>query len=148
MKNLGQKSIFVLSVLADEMMYWKKAAVFPSHERILKELAEKLSVHKGARTLMRWLAIMESSALISRNKRHRFTPQNGWEFRSSLYQITMLGWSQLRRARFYTWDQIKQFFGEVSRGFRKKKTPQRTIRPRGELTSVGDIMVGLGYNTS
>lgn len=146
--NLGLKALPVLIVLADEMMYWKKAAVFPSHERILKELREKISIKRGTRSLMRWLAIMEKSGLISRNKRHRFTAQNGWEFRSSLYRITMVGWSELRRAGVYKWAEIKQFFGEVNKWFRKKKTPRRIVRPSGPLTHIGDITECILHNTS
>jgi len=148
MNKLGQKALPVLICLGDEMMYWKKTRVFPAHERILNELREKTSIRRGKRTLMRWMKLMESSGLIYRTKRHRFTPKNGWEFRSSLYGITNFGWNLLIRAGVYTRDEVNRLIGIAKANFRKTKKTRKVFKPSGVLTSVGDILGGLGYNTS
>lgn len=148
MNKLGIKSLPVLICLASDMMYWRKTRVFPAHKRILDELREKISIRRTARSLMRWMKLMEGSGLIHRTKRHRFTVKNGWEFRSSLYGITMPGWSLLRRAGVYTWDEIHRLIGEAKANFRKPKKSRKAFRPSGQLTSVSDILGGLGFNTS
>lgn len=148
MNKLGIKSLPVLICLASDMMHFKKTRVFPAHKRILNELREKISIRRGSRTLMRWLGLMEDSGVITRNKRHRFTAQNGWEFRSSLYGITKPGWNLLVRAGVYTWDQIHSLWGMAKANYRPSKKARKVLRPSGDLTHVGDIMGGLGYNTS
>lgn len=148
MNKLGIKSLPVLICLASDMMYWRKARVFPAHKRILNELREKISIRRTARSLMRWMKLMEGSGLIHRTKRHRFTVKNGWEFRSSLYGITQQGWNLLVRAGVYTWDQINNLKGEAKKYFRKPKKTRKVFRPSGQLTSVSDILGGLGFNTS
>lgn len=148
MNKLGIKSLPVLICLASDMMFFKKTRVFPSHKRILNELREKISIRRTARSLMRWMKLMENSGLIHRNKRHRFTAQNGWEFRSSLYGITMPGWNLLVRAGVYTWDQVHRLQGIAKATFRKTKKTQKVVRPPGQLTSIGDILGCHGYDTS
>lgn len=148
MKNLSLAPLPVLICLASDMMYFKKTRVWPGHARILKELQIKMRINRCSRTLMRWLANMESENLISRNKRHRVTPENGWEFRSSLYGITMSGWNLLIKAGYYTWDQFHRLQGMAKVKYGQIKKPQKAMRPPGELTHVGDIYKGLLFNTS
>jgi hypothetical protein len=148
MINLSIQSLPVLICLASDMMFFGKTRVFPGHERILKELQEKTRINRSPRTLMRWLKRMESHGLINRAKRHRFSARNGWEFRSSLYGINMPGWYLLVKAGLYTWDQFHRLQGIAKASFRKKGKPRKAFRPSGQLTSVSDILGGLGFNTS
>jgi hypothetical protein len=148
MKNLGLHSGPVLQIIASEMMYHKKARVFPSHKRILNELKIKFREVRCPRTLMRWMKRAESHGLITRTKRHRYTPQNGWEFRSSLYGITMLGWYLLVKGGYFTWKQIRGLWEEVKANFRKPKKNRKVFRPSGELTSIGEIFGGARPDTS
>ena len=140
MKNLGLHSGAILKILADEMMYWKKARVFPSHAKILKELDIKFREVRCPRTLMRWMKKAESHGLLIRTKRHRFTAQNGWEFRSPLYGITKLGWYLLVKNGTYTWKKIRHLWEQVTATFRKPKKNRKVFRPSGELTSIKDIL--------
>lgn len=148
MKSLGQQALPVLICLASDMMHFKKTRVWPGHTRIVKELKEKTSISRCTRTLMRWMARMESHGLIYRNKRHRFTAQNGWEFRSSLYGITVLGWNLLIRAGVYTRDEYNRLKGQAKSTFRRSKRTQKVFRPSGNLTHIGDFVKGLLFNTS
>lgn len=148
MKNLSQKALPVLLCLASDIMYFGKAKIFPSHARIIKELGKKLSIRLTPRSLMRWLAVMESHGVITRTKRHRYSAQNGWEFRSSLYGITVVGWALLANSNVYSWAQIHRLWDRIKKTFRKPGKTRKVSRPSGPLTSVGDILGGLRYNTS
>lgn len=148
MKNLGLFSLSILTVLGNEMEYWGKTRVFPSHKRIRNEMKEKCSVTKSERTVNRWLAMMEAAGLIRRNKRHRWTPANGWEFRSSLYEITMLGWNLLFRQGVWTRNKYNSLVQKAKSTFRKSKKPRKVSRPSGELTHVSESFKCLLHNTS
>ena len=148
MKNLSQKALPVLLCLASDIMYFGKAKIFPSHERILKELGKKLSIRLTPRSLMRWLAVMESHGVITRAKRHRYTAQNGWEFRSSLYGITVVGWALLANSGGYSWAQIHRLWDRIQKTFRKTGKTRKVVRPSGELTHISDSFKCLLHNTS
>ncbi|HUU41975.1 MAG TPA: hypothetical protein VMW42_13650 [Desulfatiglandales bacterium] len=147
-KNLALHALPILQVLADEMFYHGKTRVFPSQKRIVNELKEKASIKRSIRSLNRWLAFAEKHGLIRRNKRHRFTAQNGWEWRSSLYEITMLGWNLLFRFGSWSREKYNLLVQRAKATFRKSKKPRRVFRPSGELTSIGSILEDHRYNTS
>jgi len=148
MKDVGLYGDPVLTVIADEMMYWRKNGVFPSQKRILNEVKEKFGISRCIRTLNRWLAVTESNGLIRRKKRHKKDKLLGWIFRSSLYTITGDGWKLLIKAGKYTWDQFSTLIKEAKANFRKSKKPRMVLRPSGELTHIGDILEGHLDNTS
>ena len=91
---------------------------------------------------------MESHGVVTRTKRHKYSAQNGWEFKSSLYGITVMGWSLLARAHVYGWDEIHRLWGEIKKRVRKPKKTRKGFRPSGSLTGMGQIMGALGFDTS
>lgn len=148
MKNVNLYALQVLSVIADEMMYWRKTGVFPSQKRIQKELKEKCDITISIRTLNRWLRKAESAGLIRRTKRHKKHPILGWLFRSSLQNIMGPGWKLLIGFKRYTWDQFNSLIKDAKANFRKPKNPREVFRSSGELISLGDVIGGLGFDSS
>ncbi|TES93555.1 MAG: hypothetical protein E3J94_01265 [Desulfobacteraceae bacterium] len=145
MKGLNPYELEILLVLAGEIMYWRKTGVYPSQQRILKELEKKFGIIRCIRTLNRWLAVTVSHDLLWRQKRHIRDSILGWIFRSSLYKITGPGWRLVIKNSKYTWDQFSSLIKEATANFRKPKKNRKVFRPSGELTSIGDILGAAQY---
>ena len=148
MKDMKTYAVSLLAVVANEAKYWGKRGVFPSQQRILNELEKKFGLNRCIRTYNRWAAELESRGLIRRKKRHKKDPLLGWIFRSSLTTITRSGWVSLINAGHYTWKEFNNLIKEAEASFRKPKKTRKVFRSSGSLTSVGDILGGLGYDTS
>lgn len=90
--NLSRKAAPILAVLFRLNEHHGKKYCFPAQETILKHLTE-LCFHTICRRQLNYdLKCIENSGLIRRIRRHRRTRLRGMEFRSTLYQITRLGY--------------------------------------------------------
>lgn len=129
--NLSLHGIAVLTVLKDEMDYWKKSYCYPSQMRITRELAEKVSVHRSRRTVNRWLRKLEEAQIIRRQRRLKHHPIKGLMFKSTLYYIGWLGYELLRHWGKISMNEYRQKMAELREKERIRKEKPESETPSG-----------------
>ena len=121
--NLSKKAIFPLKVLLRLNKFYGKKYCFPSQNTILKHLKEMCSHGICRRQLNYDLKNMVFHGLIRRIRRHRRTKTRGMEFRSTLYEISRLGYNLLFRCGDVTWGFVKGLMNTENQKVAKKEKP-------------------------
>jgi len=91
------KSHSLLAIISGLCAHFGKLYCYPSQEKLIELLNERVHIQKSRATLNRWLADLEGEGLIVRRSRHRRDPRRGWVFRSTLYEVTLRGYQILAR---------------------------------------------------
>jgi len=121
--KLSQKAIFPLIVLHNLNKFWGKLYCYPSQETILKRMKVECSHDICRRTLNYNLKEMESHGLITRIRRHRRKKYTGMEFRSTLYEITVLGYNLLLRTKVILPGYLRSIRKKLERMLERKRKP-------------------------
>jgi len=141
--KLSRKALPILLTLNKLNTYFHKLYCYPSQNKLLQLLSSFTSLQISRRQLNYDLQVLESHGLIRRIQRHRVTLAKGMEFRSTLYEITLLGYNLLLRAQVITFNAFKTIRNRIRQALtlqeERKPTPNRT----SQLTSLSDIIHGL-----
>ena len=121
--KLAQKALIPLIILHNLNKFWGKLYCFPSQETILKRMKIMCSHHICRRTLNYYLKVMESHQVIRRTRRHRRTKKRGMEFRSTLYEITFLGYNLLLRAGIVLPGYLRAIQDKLRKAATKRRKP-------------------------
>lgn len=81
-------ALTIAAIAAHHRQKW----CFPSQATLCARMAQHQHVRRSRRTVNRWLAQLESTNLIRRQRRHRVEPGRGLVFRSTLYRFTRAGY--------------------------------------------------------
>lgn len=138
--KLSKKALPVLAVLQKLNAHFGKLYCFPSQAKIL-ELLEKFCSHRISRRQLNYdLAAIESYGLIKRIRRHRRTKLRGMEFRSTLYEITYLGYNLMMRSGLVTWKVLKAVTAGIAAKKLEKKKPCAKTDAHGDLTNISEVL--------
>ena len=121
--KLSQKALIPLIILHNLNKFWGKLYCFPSQETILKRMKIMCSHYICRRTLNNNLKVMESHQIIRRTRRHRRTKARGMEFRSTLYEITALGYNLLLRAGIVLPGYLRAIQDKLRKAETRKRKP-------------------------
>ena len=144
MSKLARKAGLILPVLANKMVYFKKLYTFPSQEKLLQWLSQTVHLNISRATLNRDLKHIEIYGLIKRTRRHYRCKFRGMVFRSTLYEITQLGWIWLRDSGHITWKQLQKIRSAITTHKQPQKKPPVATQPPGELDSLQAILKKAG----
>lgn len=138
--KLSKKALPILAVLNKLNQHFGKLYCFPSQEKIL-ELLVKFCSHKISRRQLNYdLAAIENHGLIRRVRRHRRSKKRGMEFRSTLYEISYLGFNLLMRAGILTWKTLKGIKAAIEAKKLEKKKPCAKTETHGDLSSISEVL--------
>lgn len=138
--KLSKKALPVLAVLNKLNLHFKKLYCFPSQEKILELLKTFCSHHISRRQLNYDLVAIESYGLVKRIRRHRRTKTRGMEFRSTLYEITYLGYNLMMRAGLVTWKVLKGIKAGIEAKKLEKKKPCAKTDAHGDLANISEVL--------
>lgn len=97
--QVATKALPVLSILSGLSRHFGKNYCYPSQNKILALLAERLGVFMSIASLNRHLRVIVACGFIKRTRRIRRDPVKGLLFLSTLYEISRKGHGLLSRFR-------------------------------------------------
>lgn len=92
MHTITPTSVTILHTLAAIAAHHRQRWCIPSQETLRARMTQHARVSRCRRTINYRLLELEQAGLIHRQRRHRRTPERGWEFRSTLYTLTRAGY--------------------------------------------------------
>jgi len=107
MKNSRKQALPILATLNAVNKKHGKLYCYPAQLTIMNLLAVYHDTNIAIATLNRWLRDLEDKGYILRTRRIRKDKRRGIMFRSTLYKITILGYSTLKAAGVSVWREIK-----------------------------------------
>lgn len=107
MKNSRKQAILILSTLHSINKKYKKLYCYPAQLTIMALLSVYQDTNISIATLNRWLRDLENKGYINRIRRIKKSKDNGTEFKSTLYKITLLGYQSLKRTGVNVWKEVK-----------------------------------------
>ena len=140
--KLTRKALPLLTVLHGLNKHLGKAYCFPSQDKILELLVKFVSLKISRRQLNYDLRDLERSGVLRRTRRHRRTPKRGMEFRSTLYEISVLGYNLLVRAGVMTWAALRAIIGARKERECTKRKPCASLEPAHGFSSVIEALGG------
>jgi hypothetical protein len=141
--QLSRKAIPYLSVIHGLMRHFGRHYVFPSQGKIIELLSRYVSMNISRRMLNYDLRRIENSGLIRRVRRHRRTARHGMEFRSTLYEISFLGYHLMARLGMITWGVYRSMVSAVKEKSRIKCVREEKSVVLGGLSTLGNVLGGL-----
>jgi len=138
--KLSRKALPVLAVLFRLNKYYGKLYCFPSQEKLLELLGKFCSLHISRRQLNYDLLVMSSYGLIRRVRRHRKTRSRGMEFRSTLYEISLLGYNLMQRAGLVTWRVLRSIRASLRAKVMEKEHPCAEIGSKPGLVNISNVL--------
>ena len=145
--KVSRKALPLLLTLHKLNKHFNKLYCFPSQNKLLSLLSQFTSLSISRRQLNYDLKVLEVSQLIIRIRRHRRTKHNGMEFRSTLYEITALGYNLLFRCQVISFAVFRGIAARIRNALEKKETPCAIIPRKSDLYSISDILRGLDIAT-
>lgn len=140
--KLSRKALPILLTLHKLNTHFDKLYCYPSQNKLLTLLSKFTSLSISRRQLNYDLAALESRAVLIRIRRHRRTKRNGMEFRSTLYEITMIGYNLLLRAQVISFGMFKAIRNIIKQVLQKQEKPCAKIDRKSDLTSLSSILRG------
>jgi len=107
MKNSRKQALPILATFNALNKKHGKLYCYPAQLKIMSLLALYHDTLISIATLNRWLRDLEEKGYIIRTRRIRKDKRLGIMFRSTLYKITILGYSTLKAAGVSVWREIK-----------------------------------------
>ncbi len=141
--KLSRKALPILLTLHKFNTYWKKLYCYPSQKKLLTLLSQFTSLKISRRQLNYDLLELESHGIVVRIRRHRRTKHRGMEFRSTLYEITLVGYNLLMRAHVISFMTFKKIRAVIMQALEKKERPCVEMERKSNLTSLSDVLRGL-----
>jgi len=92
-----QKAHPLLLTLIKIQRKYNKDYSFPSQEKIIELMALRQGIKKSRATLNRWLRVVEDSKYLVRRRRIKRHRLYGMCFKSTLYKVTIKGYSLMTR---------------------------------------------------
>lgn len=93
------KALPILSILSGLSRHFGKNYCYPSQQKILALLANRLGVFMSIASLNRHFRVIVESGFVKRTRRIRRDPIKGMMFLSTLYEISRKGYGLLARFR-------------------------------------------------
>lgn len=106
--QVATKALPILSIISGLSRHFGKNYCFPSQQKILELLAERLGVFMSIATLNRHFRVIVKSGFIKRTRRIRRDRVKGMMFLSTLYEISRKGYGLLARFRNGVGKKIKR----------------------------------------
>lgn len=97
--QVATKALPVLSILSGLSRHFGKNYCYPSQNKLLALLAERLGVFMSIASLNRHLRVIVADGFIKRTRRIRRDPVKGLLFLSTLYEISRKGYGLMARFR-------------------------------------------------
>jgi len=141
--KLTPKSLPVLACLNMFMIHFNKYYCFPSQARILRYLKEVASLTVSRRQLNRILRDIQDGGLIKRTRRHRREKGRGMVFHSTLYEMSIKGYTLLYKVGMVSKARFLEAVNRLRSFLLGKKRPEKVFRASSGLESMGSIMAGL-----
>ena len=141
--KLSRKALPIILTLHKLNKYFNKLYCYPSQAKLLTLLSKFTSLNISRRQLNYDLRCLETHGIIIRIRRHRRTPHNGMEFRSTLYEITLLGYNLLLRAQVISFNTFKVIRNRIMQALERKERPCAKTERKSKLSSLSNIMEGL-----
>lgn len=138
------RDIAVLSILHGLMGKFGKLYCYPSQDKICELLMRFPGIGISRSTLNRWLRVMEDEGLVKRTRRIRKNSKYGYEFQSTLYEITIIGYRLLASIGM----KVHGIIGSLVKWAGVKKSARRDAVPKrkpGSLESVKEVIKTLGF---
>jgi len=141
--KISRKALPLLLTLNKLNNHFDKLYCFPSQNKLLSLLSKFTSLNISRRQLNYDLKALEVSKIIIRIRRHRKTKHNGMEFRSTLYEITAIGYNLLFRAQVISFAVFRAILARIRNAIKKKERPCAITDRKSDLYSISDILRGL-----
>ena len=141
--KISRKALPLLLTLHKLNKHFNKLYCFPSQDKLLSLLGKFTSLNISRRQLNYDLKALELSQIIIRIRRHRKTRHHGMEFRSTLYEITGIGYNLLFRAQVISFKVFRGILARIQNALKKKERPCAIIERKSDLYSISDILRGL-----
>ena len=141
--KVSRKALPLLLTLHKLNKHFNKLYCFPSQNKLLSLLSKFTSLNISRRQLNYDLKALELSQIIIRIRRHRRTKALGMEFRSTLYEITPIGYNLLFRAQVISFTVFRGILARIRDALKKKERPCAKIERKSNLFSISDILRGL-----
>ena len=141
--KLSRKALPIILTLHKLNKFFNKLYCYPSQAKLLTLLSKFTSLSISRRQLNYDLRCLESHGLIIRIRRHRRTKDNGMEFRSTLYELTLLGYNLLLRAQVISFAAFKAIRNRILQALERKERPCAKTERKSQLSSISNIMEGL-----
>ena len=141
--KLSRKALPIILTLHKLNKYFNKLYCYPSQAKLLTLLSKFTSLNISRRQLNYDLHCLETHGIIIRIRRHRRTPDKGMEFRSTLYEITLIGYNLLLRAQVISFNTFKVIRNRILQALERKERPCAKTERKSKLSSLSNIMEGL-----
>ena len=143
--KISRKALPLLLTLHKLNKHFNKLYCFPSQRKLLSLLGKFTSLNISRRQLNYDLKALELSQIIIRIRRHRKTKHHGMEFRSTLYEITAIGYNLLFRSQVISFKVFRGILARIKAALKKKERPCAIIERKSDLYSISDILRGLKH---
>lgn len=140
--KLTRKALPILLTLNKLNSHFHKLYCYPSQNKLLTLLSKFTSLSLSRRQLNYDLQALESHGILIRIQRHRQTKHRGMEFRSTLYQITLLGYHLLMRAKVISFARFVAISKIIRDKLLAKEHPCATEERKSHLEPLSDILRG------
>ena len=113
------KALPILSIISGLSRHFGKNYCYPSQNKILALLGQRLGVFMSIASLNRHLRVIVESGFIKRTRRIRRDPVRGMMFLSTLYEISRKGYGLLSRFRNGVGKKVRKLKDSLLEGSKK-----------------------------
>lgn len=138
--NTAVKAMPIMSILWGLSQKYRKGYSYPSQRKIIELLKKRYGIKISIATINRWLLKTEQAGYIKRTRRIRRDKHLGMVFKSTLYEITWVGYKFLVNSGMAAWNEIKSLGARVKEKV-KRKSKKKTSKSPGVS---GYFMMGSG----